>query len=66
MNTNQYTNICMDAFNAYSAKLNKSTKYVIMEKLLLFMVIPRKTSFTQPARYGTVTSSVTGRPFEDV
>ena len=25
---NQYMNICRDAFNGYTAKLNKSTKYV--------------------------------------
>lgn len=49
---NQYMNICRDAFNGYAAKLNKSTKYVIMETLLLFMVIPRKINFTQLARYG--------------
>ena len=33
---NQYMNICRDAFNGYTAKLNKSTKYVVMETLLLF------------------------------
>ena len=49
---NQYMNICRDAFNGYTAKLNKSTKYVVMETLLLFMVIPRKINFTQLARYG--------------
>ena len=41
---NQYMNICRDAFNGYTAKLNKSTKYVV--------VIPRKINFTQLARYG--------------
>ena len=41
---NQYMNICRDDFNGYTAKLNKSTKYVV--------VIPRKINFTQPARYG--------------
>lgn len=49
---NQNMNICMDAFNGYIAKLNKSTKYVVMETLLLFMVIPRKINFIQLARYG--------------
>ena len=39
---NQYMNICRDAFNGYTAKLNKSTKYVVMETLLLFMVLPGK------------------------
>ena len=41
---NQYMNICRDDFNGYTAKLNKSTKYVV--------VIPRKINFTQLARYG--------------
>lgn len=41
---NQYMNICRDAFNGYTAKLNKSTKYVV--------VIPRKINFIQLARYG--------------
>ncbi|MBM6866703.1 hypothetical protein H6A66_16290 [Bacteroides caecigallinarum] len=41
---NQYMDICRDDFNGYTAKLNKSTKYVV--------VIPRKINFTQPARYG--------------
>ena len=45
-------NICRDAFNGYTAKLNKSTKYVVIETLFLFMVIPRKINFTQLARYG--------------
>lgn len=49
---NQYMNICRDAFNGYTAKLNKSTQYVIMETLLLFMVIPRKINFTQLEHYG--------------
>ena len=50
---NQYMNICRDAFNEYTAKLNKSTGYVIIETLLLFMVIPRKINFIQLARYGS-------------
>lgn len=41
---NQYMNICRDAFNGYTAKLNKSTKYVV--------VILRKINFTQLACYG--------------
>ena len=45
-------NICRDAFNGYTAKLNKSTKYVVIETLFLFMVIPRKINFTQLSRYG--------------
>lgn len=45
-------NICRDAFNGYTAKINKSTKCVIMETLLIFMVIPRKINFTQLERYG--------------
>lgn len=45
-------NICRDAFNRYTTKLNKSKKYVVMETLLLFMVIPRKMDFTQLVRYG--------------
>ena len=49
---NQYMNICRDTFNGYTAKLNKSTKYVVIETLLLFMVIPRKINFTQLSRYG--------------
>ena len=43
---NQYMNIYKDAFNEYTAKLNKSTKYVVMETLLLFMDISRKINFT--------------------
>ena len=49
---NQYMNICRDAFDGYSAKLNISFKSVIIEILLLFMVIPRKINFTQLERYG--------------
>lgn len=49
---NQYLNICRDTFKGCTARLNKSTEYVIIETLLLFMVIPRKINFTQPARYG--------------
>ena len=49
---NQYMNICRDAFDGYSAKLNISFKSVIIETLLLFMVIPRKINFTQLERYG--------------
>lgn len=43
---NQYMNIGKDTFNRYSEKLNKNTKYVVMEILLLFMAIPRKINFT--------------------
>ena len=49
---NQYMNICRDAFDGYSAKLNKSFKSVTIETLLLFMVIPRKITLTQLERYG--------------
>ena len=49
---NQYMNICRDAFDGYSAKLNKRFKSVTIETLLLFMVIPRKINFTQLERYG--------------
>ena len=45
-------NICREAFNGYTVKLNKGMKYVIMETLLLFMVTPRKINFTQLERYG--------------
>lgn len=41
---NQYMNICRDAFNGCTAKLNKGRKDVV--------VIPRKINFTQLARYG--------------
>ena len=49
---NQYMNICRDAFDGYSAKVNISFKSVIIETLLLFMIIPRKINFTQLERYG--------------
>lgn len=49
---NQYMNICRNAFKGYTEKLNNSTKYVVMETLILFMIIPRKINFAQLTHYG--------------
>lgn len=60
---NQYMNICRDIFNGYTAKLNKRTKYVVMETLLLFMVIPRKINCIQLACYGNCCKPCYGQIF---
>ena len=49
----QYMDICKEAVNDSSAKLNKSFVKTLIEVLLLMIVIPGRRNFTQFAKYGS-------------
>ncbi len=49
---NQYKSICNDIIGKLTTKLNKSFKSFLMERLVLYMVIPGRINFLQLGRYG--------------